>query len=171
MVDAIKDLPYVTVAEEYLSMCTEAGAALIAEKIKEFNLNRIVVAACTPQTHLRVFRKVIRENGLDQSMLEFANIREHDSYVHRDNPEIATKKAIEILRAAIARAALLEIIPIKKVDIKPTTLIVGGGIAGMSAALSLADQGYKVSMVEKSTTIGGHSAMFDRIFPTDECCI
>jgi len=152
-------------------MCTEAGASLISEKMKEFKLNRIVVAACTPQTHLRVFRKVLRENGLDQSMLEFVNIREQDSYVHMNEPEIATQKAIEIIRAAIAKAAFLELIPIKKVDINPTTLIVGGGIAGMSSALSLADQGFKVILVEKSTTIGGHSAMFDRIFPTDECCI
>lgn len=152
-------------------MCTEAGASLIKEKIEEFNLNRIVIAACTPQTHLRVFRKVLKDNGLDQSMLEFVNIREQASYVHMNEPEIATQKAIETLRAGIAKAALLELVPIKRVNIDPTTLVIGGGIAGMSAALSLADQGYKVYLVEKSTTIGGHSAMFDRIFPTDECCI
>jgi len=161
----------VVVAEEYLSMCTEAGAALIKENIEKFNLNRIVVAACTPQTHLRVFRKVLRDNGLDQSMLEFVNIREQSSYVHMKTPEIATQKAIETLRAAIFKAALLEKIPIKRVDISPTCLVIGGGIAGMSSALTLANQGYKVYLVEKSTTIGGHSAMFDRIFPTDECCI
>lgn len=152
-------------------MCTEAGAALIAEKIKEFELNRILVAACTPQTHQRVFRRVLRDNGLDPSMLEFVNIREHDSYVHRNEPKIATEKAKDLLRAAIFKAALLEIIPVRKVDIEPKVLIVGGGIAGMTSALSLADQGFKVYLVEKSTTIGGHTAMFDRIFPTDECCI
>lgn len=152
-------------------MCTEAGAALITEKIKEFELNRIIVAACTPQTHLRVFRRVLRDNGIDQSMLEFVNLREHDSYVHLKNPDIATKQAKDLLRAAVARASVLELIPIKRVPIEPKVLVVGGGIAGMSAALSLADQGFKVYMVERSTTIGGHSAMFDRIFPTDECCI
>ncbi len=152
-------------------MCTEAGAALIAEKIKEFGLNRILVAACTPQTHQRVFRRVLKDNGLDPSMLEFVNIREHDSYVHRNEPKIATNMAKDLLRAAVHKAALLELIPIKRVDIDPKVLVVGGGIAGMTSALSLADQGFKVYLVEKSTTIGGHTAMFDRIFPTDECCI
>lgn len=152
-------------------MCTEAGAALIAEKIKEFGLNRILVAACTPQTHQRVFRRVLKDNGLDPSMLEFVNIREHDSYVHRNEPKIATNKAKDLLRAAVRKAALLELIPIKRVDIDPKVLVIGGGIAGMTSALSLADQGFKVYLVEKSTTIGGHTAMFDRIFPTDECCI
>ena len=152
-------------------MCTEAGAALISEKIKESELNRILVAACTPQTHQRVFRRVLKDNGLDPSMLEFVNIREHDSYVHRNEPKIATEKAKDLLRASVFKAALLELIPIKKVDIKPEVLIVGAGIAGMTSALSLADQGFKVYLVEKSTTIGGHTAMFDRIFPTDECCI
>jgi len=167
----VKNLPSVLVAEEYLSMCTEAGASLISEKIKELGLNRILVAACTPQTHQRVFRRVLKDNGLDPSMLEFVNIREHDSYVHRADPKIATDKAKDLLRAAVSRAAILELVPIKKVDIEPSVLIIGGGIAGMSAALSLGDQGFKVYLVEKSTTIGGHSAMFDRIFPTNECCI
>lgn len=152
-------------------MCTEAGAALIVKKREEENLNRIIVCACTPKTHLRVFARVLRENGMDPSYLEFVNIREQCSYVHMHDPIPAQQQAEALIRAAVQRAHFAEIIPIKRVDVLPKTLVIGGGIAGIQSALDLANQGYEVHLVEQSPTIGGIMARFDRIFPTDDCCI
>jgi len=152
-------------------MCTEPGAAFIAEKIKENNLNRIIVAACTPRTHEPVFQSVLRDTGLHPRYLEFSNIREHDSFVHMSTPEIATQQAKELISAAAGRAVLLEPVPTKTVNINSNTLIVGGGIAGLSAALDVANAGFDVYLVEKEVTIGGKMAMMDRVFPTDDCSI
>lgn len=164
-------LPNVVVSEEYLSMCTEAGATLINQKIKENNLNRIVILSCTPKTHLPVFKKVLKESGLDPNYLEFVNIREHCSFVHMLEKSDGTDQSKDLVRAAVEKVRQAEIIPIKKVQVEKEVLIIGGGIAGMQAALDLGDQGLKVHLVEKSTTIGGNAAKLDRIFPTDDCCI
>ncbi len=152
-------------------MCTEPGAAFIAEKIKENNLNRVIVAACTPRTHEPVFHSVLKDAGLQPRYLEFTNIREHVAFVHMNEPELATEQAKELLKAAAKRAAILEPVPTKIVNITPTVLIVGGGVAGLSAALDIANTGYDVYIVEKETTIGGKMAMMDRVFPTDDCSI
>ncbi len=129
------------------------------------------MAACTPKTHQPVFHAILTEAGLPPRYLEFVNIREHCSFVHQQEKEKATNKAIELIKAGIARARLLEDVPTKIVPVNPVALIVGGGIAGLSAAIDLGDAGYKVILVEKKTTIGGRMSQLDRTFPTDDCSI
>ena len=160
-------------AFEYLSMCTEGGSSYIKEQLEESKIERIVVAACTPRTHEPVFHAILAEAGLPPRYLEFVNIREHCSFVHQA-PEVrekAIQKAIELTKAGIARARLLEDVPIKVVPVEPVALVVGGGIAGLSAAVDLGDAGFKVYLVEKNTTIGGRMSQLDRTFPTDDCSI
>lgn len=154
-------------------MCTEGGSSYIKEQIEEFKLNRIVVAACTPKTHQPVFHAILEEAGIPPRYLEFVNIREHCSFVHQalEVREKANKKAIELIKAGIARSRLLEDVPTKTVPVKPTALVVGGGISGLSAAIDLGDSGYQVYLVEKNTTIGGRMSQLDRTFPTDDCSI
>lgn len=158
-------------ADEYLSMCTEPGAVFIMEKIEENNLNRVIVAACSPKTHEPVFHAVLKDAGLPPRMLEFVNIREHCSFVHMNEPEAALLQAKNLIRAAVQRALYLEAVPTKTVDVIPEAMVVGGGIAGLSAALDLANQGFKVYLVEKELTIGGRMSQMDRVFPTDDCAI
>ena len=160
-------------AFEYPSMCTEGGSSYIKEQLEESKIERIVVAACTPRTHQPVFHAILAEAGLPPRYLEFVNIREHCSFVHQA-PEVrekAIQKAIELTKAGIARARLLEDVPIKVVPVEPVALVVGGGIAGLSAAVDLGDAGFKVYLVEKNTTIGGRMSQLDRTFPTDDCSI
>ena len=137
----------------------------------ENNANRLIVAACTPRTHEPVFKSVLDSMGIDSSYLEFVNIREHSSFVHRSDKEGAQKVAKDVIRSAVARAAVLEPILIKEVDITKKVLIIGGGVAGLSAGIDLAEEGYEVHLVEKSPTIGGKMAKLDRTFPTDDCSI
>jgi len=160
-------------AFEYLSMCTEGGSSYIKEQIIEFKLERIVVAACSPRTHEPVFHAILSEAGLPPRYLEFVNIREHCSFVHQalEVREKAILKSIDLIRAGIARARLLEDVATKTVPVKPTALVVGGGIAGLSTAVDLGDAGFKVYLVEKNTTIGGRMSQLDRTFPTDDCSI
>ena len=158
-------------AFEYLSMCTEGGSVYIKEQIEEFKLTKIVVAACTPKTHQPVFHAILTEAGLPPRYLEFVNIREHCSFVHQQDRKKADQKAIELIKAGIARARLLEPVPTKTVPVVPEALVIGGGIAGLSAAIDLGDAGYKVHLVEKNTTIGGRMSQLDRTFPTDDCSI
>lgn len=160
-------------AYEYLSMCTEGGATYIKEQIEEYKLERIVVAACSPRTHEPVFHAILSEAGLPPRYLEFVNIREHCSFVHQalEVREKAILKSIELIKAGIARARLLEDVATKIVPVNPTALVIGGGIAGLSAAVDLGDVGFKVYLVEKKTTIGGRMSQLDRTFPTDDCSI
>ncbi|MFW9781269.1 MAG: FAD-dependent oxidoreductase [Candidatus Heimdallarchaeota archaeon] len=137
----------------------------------EANANRLVVGSCTPKTHEPVFKSVLESMNIDSSFLEFANIREHSSFVHRQDKEGAQKVAEDALRSAVARAAVLEKILIKEVDITKKTLIIGGGVAGLSAGIDLAEEGFEVFLVEKKPTIGGKMAKLDRTFPTDDCSI
>ena len=160
-------------AYPYLSLCTEGGSTEIKEKHEEFKFDRVLVAACTPKTHQPVFHAILSEMGLPPRYLEFVNIREHCSFVHQA-PEVREKanlKAIELIKAGIARSKLLEDVPTKTVPVEPAALVVGGGIAGLSAAIDLGDGGYKVYLVEKNTTIGGRMSQLDRTFPTDDCSI
>lgn len=137
----------------------------------ESNANRLVIVACTPRTHEPVFKSVLESMGLDSSYLEFVNIREHSSFVHRLDKKGAQAVAEDQIRSAVARASVLEPIMIREVDITQKTLIIGGGVAGLSAAIDLAEQNYEVFLVEKKPTIGGKMAMLDRTFPTDDCSI
>jgi len=144
---------------------------LIKKKVKEHNLNRVIVAACTPKTHEIVFQNVIEEVNLNSGYLEFVNIREHCSYVHMQDKEAALEQAKELIRGAVAKAKFLEMIPVKKVDVIPKALIIGGGVAGLNAAMDLANEGIETIIVEEQPTIGGHMAKLDRTYPTDDCSI
>ena len=159
------------VVEDIISLCAGPGADLIKSKVKTFNLNRVIVAACTPKTHEVVFKKVLADVELNGGMLEFINIREHCSYVHMEEKDSALQQAKDLLIGAVLKAKYLETIPIKKVDVNPRVLVVGGGIAGLNSALDLANEGIETILVEEKPTIGGHMAMLDRTYPTDDCSI
>ncbi len=164
----IKALPGVVVSRDYKYMCSDPGQELIQEDIKEHNLNRIVVAACSPLLHEPTFRQATEKGGLNPYFFHMVNIRENVSWVH-DNKEEATQKAVDLSRAAIQRVAFHKPLEKRRVPINPDVLIVGGGIAGIHAALTLANTGKKVYLVEREPTIGGHMAQFDKTFPTLDC--
>jgi heterodisulfide reductase subunit A len=148
-------LPNVVHAQEDLFTCSTDAAQRIADAIKEKGLNRVVVAACTPRTHEPLFRDTLREGGINPYYFEFANIREHCSWVHSREKEAATQKAKDIVRMSVARAALLQPLKEFELPVDKRGLIVGGGIAGMTSALSLANQGFEVYLVEKDKDLGG----------------
>ena len=161
-----KTLPHVTRAEHNLYTCSEAGLAEIKKAIKEHNLNRVVVASCTPRTHEPLFRAACKEAGLNQYLFEMANIREHCSWVHMHEPEKATEKAKDIIRMAVAKAALLEPQTEPEVEVKDVSLVIGAGVAGMTAALSMANQGFKVYLIEKEKEPGGITQKLYKLYPT-----
>ena len=161
-----KTLPYVTHAEDNLYTCSEAGLTAIKEAIKKHNLNRVVVASCTPRTHEPLFRATCKEAGLNAYLFEMANIREHVSWVHPHEPDKATQKAKDIVRMAVAKAALLEPQIEPEVEVKDVSLVIGAGVAGMTAALSMANQGFKVYLIEKEKEPGGITRRLYKIYPT-----
>ena len=163
-----KELPNVTVAREHKYTCSEPGQKMIKEDIKNLGLNRVVVASCTPRMHETTFQNTIAEAGLNPYYFAMANIREHVSWSIRDVDQ-ATTKAKRLVRAAVMRVALQNELFARKEPVTPTTLIVGGGIAGIQAALTIADAGYKVYLVEREPSIGGHMAELDKTFPTLDC--
>ena len=164
-----KTLPGVVHATDYKYMCSDPGQALIQEDIKEKNLNRIVVAACSPRLHEPTFRRCVEEAGLNKFLFEFANLREQDSWVHMDLPEEATAKAKDLTRMAVAKARLLEPLEATKVAVDNKALVIGGGVAGIQTALDLGDMGFKTYMVERNPTIGGRMGQLDKTFPTLDC--
>jgi heterodisulfide reductase subunit A-like polyferredoxin len=151
-----RTLPQVVHAEDKLYACSQDSIALITQRVKELGLNRVVVASCTPLTHQPLFQDSIRNAGLNPYLFEMANIRNQCSWVHSHEPEIATEKAKDLVRMSVARAALLEPQHTFDVPVKHTALIVGGGVAGMTAALSLAEQGFPVHLIEKEAELGGN---------------
>jgi len=151
--------------------CSDPGQKIIKNDILELDLNRVVVAACTPKIHEPTYRAVLQEAGLSPYYFEMVNIREHCSFVHQDDKEKATEKAKRLIIAGINRARELEAVPRKEIPVTKAALVIGAGIAGMNAALDLAAQGISVYLVEKEPTIGGKMAQLDRIFPTDDCGI
>lgn len=165
------DLPGVVIAKDYLYMCSEPGQELIKADIKEHRLNRVVVASCTPRLHEPTFRAACESAGLNPYLLEMANIREHCSWVHLHDKERATEKARELTAMAVGRAASLAPQEEVTVSVIRKALVIGGGVAGIQAALDLADSGYKVYLVEKSGSIGGRMAQIDKTFPTMDCSI
>ncbi len=169
VIEAVQDMPGVVHAEDYKYVCSKPGQQILKDRIKEHRLNRIVIAACSPRMHEPTFRETMRQAGLNPYLLEIANIREHVSWIHSEEPELATEKAIDLVRMAVARSRLLEPLEEKEVSIEKRTLIIGAGIAGISAALDLANAGFKVYLVEKEPTIGGHMAQWDKTFPTLDC--
>ncbi len=166
--DVIKNLPGVVISREYKYMCSDPGQEMIQEDIKEHNLNRIVVAACSPLLHENTFRRATEKAGINQYYFHMVNIRENASWVHVDKAE-ATRKAIDLSRAAIQRVFFHQALEKKQVSINPNVLVVGGGISGIHAALTLAKAGKKVYLVERDPTIGGLMAKFDKTFPTLDC--
>jgi heterodisulfide reductase subunit A len=154
-VDYALSLPHVAHAEESLFICSTDAAQRLATSIREKGLNRVVVAACTPRTHEPLFRDTLREAGINQYFYDMANIREHCSWVHSKEKEDATQKAQDIIRMAVARATHLE--PLQEFDlpVNKAALVVGGGLAGMTCALSIVDQGHEVYLVEKDSDLGG----------------
>jgi heterodisulfide reductase subunit A len=155
--DYAKTLPYVEHVENSLFACSQDTQGLIKDRIKEHNLNRVVVASCTPRTHEPTFQETIKEAGLNKYLFQMANIRDQGSWVHANVPEAATQRAKDQVRMAIATAALQP--PLQEFDLPVTKagLVIGGGVAGMEAALGLAGQGYKASLVEKKDFLGGHA--------------
>jgi len=164
-------LPHVVLAKDNRYTCSDQGQELIKKDIKENRLNRVVVASCSPRLHEPTFRRACEEAGLNKYLFEMANIREHCSWVHLHDREAATEKAKDLVRMAVAKAALLEPETESVVPITPKALIIGGGVAGIQAALDLADTGYKVYLIEKEPSIGGRMAQIDKTFPTMDCSI
>ena len=168
VVEEIGRLPTVEISRYYKYMCSDPGQEIIKKDIKELNLERVIVASCSPRMHEPTFRNVVQETGLNPYCFEMANIREQCSWIHEDKEE-ATKKAIETISGSVARGELLDPLERKEVSVTPTALVVGGGVAGIQAALSIADEGFKVYLVEKEPTIGGRMAQLDKTFPTLDC--
>jgi heterodisulfide reductase subunit A len=156
-----RTLPHVVRVEENLFTCSQDTQDRMIEMIKESRLNRIVVAACTPRTHEPLFQETVRNAGLNPYLFEMANIRNQCTWVHSGSKEEATEKSKDLVRMAVARASLLEPISELSVDVNTSALVIGGGVAGMTAALSLADQGYPAAIVEKSDTLGGAARDID----------
>jgi heterodisulfide reductase subunit A len=160
-------LPGVVVARDYTYICSDPGQVLIKQDIAEFGLNRVVVASCSPWMHEVTFRNVVQVAGLNPYLMEMANIREQCSWVHEAG-EATTEKAKWLVASAVAKAALLEPLREREVEVTPAALVIGGGVAGMSAALDIADAGYKAILVERESHLGGQAAQLHRTFPTLE---
>jgi len=148
--------------------CSDPGQALIRNDIQEYRLDRVVIAACTPRMHEPTFRRTLESAGLNPYYLEMANIREQVSWVHPAG-EDTTNKAKDLVAAAVERVQLHRALYPRKSPIEPAALVVGGGIAGIQAALDIADAGYKVYLVEREPSIGGKMAQLDKTFPTLDC--
>ncbi len=164
-------LPEVVLSRAQSYTCSEPGQNQIRKDIQEHGLNRVVVASCSPRLHEKTFRQCISEAGLNPYLLEMANIREQCSWVHGHDSPMATIKAQDLVRSAVARARLLESQTEAEVPVLRSTLVIGGGVAGIQAALDLADSGYPVVLVEKQPSIGGIMARLDKTFPTMDCSI
>jgi heterodisulfide reductase subunit A len=158
----------VAVARDYSYMCSDPGQDLIKQDIREHRLNRVVVASCSPLMHEMTFRRALEEAGLNPFFFQMANIREHCSWVVADRG-LATEKARHMVAAAVRRARYHQPLEMRWVDMTPSVLVVGGGIAGIEAALRLADAGKQVYLVERQPSIGGHMAQLYKTFPTLDC--
>ena len=164
----IQGLPSVVIAKDYMYMCSDPGQNMIKEDIKQFGLNRVVVASCSPMLHEHTFRQAVQDAGLNPYLFEMANIREHCSWITED-PKLATEKAKALVSAAVRRIYYQEPLEVREVPVTPSVLVVGGGIAGIQASLEIANAGHKVYLVEREPSIGGHMAQFDKTFPTLDC--
>jgi heterodisulfide reductase subunit A len=163
-----RSLKGVVVARDYKFMCSDPGQEMIEKDIRQYGLNRVVVASCSPRLHEKTFQGACRRAGLNPYMFQMASVREQVSWVTTDENE-ATQKAKTLAAGAINRVNFHESLAARKVSVHPDMLVVGGGIAGMQAALDIANSGHKVYLIEKDTTIGGHMLQFDKTFPTLDC--
>ena len=168
VVEVISQEPGVVHAEDYQYMCSEAGQEKIIQAIREKELTGVVVCSCSPRMHEATFRKAVAKAGLNPYMLEVANIREQCSWIHKDMEE-ATKKAVILARAAVAKVNLDAPLQEGESRVTKRALVIGGGIAGIQSALDIADAGYEVDIVEKTPSIGGRMSQLDKTFPTLDC--
>jgi heterodisulfide reductase subunit A len=168
VVEYARALPYVVHAEDNLYSCSEEGLSSLKRGIREQRLNRVVVASCTPRTHEPLFKNACEEAGLNRYLFEFVNIREHCSWIHSRAREAATEKAKRLVRMGVAKACLLEPQEEAESAVLPAALVIGGGVAGMTAALNLARQGFQVHLVEKEAQLGGRLLHVNRLCPTDD---
>jgi heterodisulfide reductase subunit A len=163
-----KTLPDVVYATDNLYTCAEDGLNAIREGIRKHNLNRVIVASCTPRTHAPLFQATCESAGLNKYLFTFVNIREHCSWVHMKEKDRATVKAKDLIRMGVARARLLQAQQEAKVDVTSVGLVIGGGVSGMTAALSLADMGFPVHLVEKENELGGFVRLLNSLYVTDK---
>lgn len=168
LTDYASQLNGVVVAKEYKYMCSDVGATLIKDTIKEFKLDGAVIASCSPRMHEHTFRRVANDGGVNPYRVEISNIREQCSWAH-SNKEQATEKAKYLVRSAVSKALSLEPLKPSRLKVIPEALVIGGGIAGIQTSLDLADDGFKVHLVERDPSIGGHMAQLDKTFPTLDC--
>ncbi len=163
-----RGLPAVAMARDYKFMCSDPGQDLIKNDIRELGVDRVVVASCSPRLHEPTFRRTLSSVNLNPYLFEMANIREQGAWVHEDKDK-ANQKAKAIVSAAVSRVYYQQPLEMKKVPVNPYTVIVGAGIAGIQAALEIADSGHKVYLVEREPSIGGNMARLDKTFPTLDC--
>ena len=171
VVDYAASLPGVVRAVDTPYACADSGQTVIKEEIEKYNLNRVVVSACSVRMHEPTFRAVVAEAGLNPFLMEMANIREQCTWAHGHDPEGALEKAKSLTAAAVAKARFLTPLDMIKVPVTKRAMVVGGGVAGISAALDLGDQGIDTILVEKEPTIGGVMAQLNKTFPTMDCSI
>jgi len=169
VLEAASEMPMVAFVDANKYSCSEPGQASIRNAIIENKLNRVVIGNCSPRMHENTFRTAVASTGLNPYFMEIANLREHCSWVHGDQKQAATKKAIELVRMAVAKVARDEALYPKQFEITKRVLIVGGGVAGIQAALDIADAGHEVVLVEREPSIGGHMSQIDKTFPTLDC--
>ena len=166
--DFVRELKNVVIARDYKFMCSDPGQEMIEKDIKEFALNRVVVASCSPRLHEKTFQSACQRAGLNPYFFQMASVREQVSWVTED-PDEATDKAKTLAAAAVNRVNFHQSLESRKARVHPDVLVVGGGIAGMQASLDIAKAGSMVYLVEKDPTIGGHMLQFDKTFPTLDC--
>ena len=170
VVETIRAEDGVVYADDYPYMCSENGQQMIQSAIKEHKLTGIVIGSCSPRMHEATFKKAAAQAGLNAYMLEVANIREHCSWIHKDIEE-ATEKAVVLVRTAIAKVKLNAPLQQGTSPVTKRALVIGGGIAGIQAALDIAEAGFPVDIVEKNPTIGGRMAQLDKTFPTSPAAV
>ena len=169
VLEAASRMPMVIFVDDNKYTCSEPGQASVRDAIIKNRLNRVVIGSCSPRMHENTFRKTVASAGLNPYFLEIANLREHCSWVHGDDKEAATEKAIELIRMAVAKAIRNEALFPKRIGLTKRALVIGGGIAGIQAALDIANSGHEVVLVEREPTIGGRMAQLDKTFPTLDC--
>ena len=158
----------VVVSRDDMSMCSDAGQALIEADIKERGVNRVVIGACAPSLHEQTFRGTVARAGLNPYFYHHVGLREQDSWVHHDDPDGATNKALRLMGAGVAKARLLDPLEPIRLEAHQHALVIGGGVAGLRSALDIARRGLKVTLIEKSPFLGGHMAQLETVFPTGE---
>jgi heterodisulfide reductase subunit A len=171
VVEFASGLPGVVYTARSRYTCSDPGQNEIKRVVQEKKLNRVVVAACTPKLHEPTFRSCVAEAGMNKYLLEMVNLREHVSWVHQRDKEGATAKAVDLVKSAVARARHLEILEEQTFPVVKHALVIGGGVAGIQAALDLADAGNRVTIVEKEPSLGGTMPKLAKTYPTMDCPI